>query len=135
MITTFGPGAIVDLRAQVTGGGPVSVVVSGIDEWDISADSQGKGIENEQVISEPRLEEILSRSGTPVNGFRLPPVVIKKNNVYVTGDRLVGVRFPSWLQCPRCHLLQHHDSWARPADLPLPNPFPKPYQNISLNQT
>lgn len=112
VITTFGPGAIIDMRAQAKGGGPVSVVVSGIDEWDRSASAGGnsKGIEHPQSINEPRLQKLLG-----VKGFRLPPVVAKdEDGRYETGDRLVGVRFPSWLQCPSCHAIKWASKWARP---------------------
>lgn len=110
VITTFGPGAIVDMRAQAKGGGPVSIVVAGIDEWDRSAQTGGKGIENAQVINEPRLQKLLN-----VKGFRLPPVVAKdEDGRYETSDRLVGVRFPTWLQCPSCHAIKRVKNWDRP---------------------
>jgi len=109
VITTFGPGAIVDMRAQTKGGGSVSIVVAGIDEWDRSAKANGTGIENAQVISEPRLQKLLN-----VKGFRLPPVVEKdKEGRFETPDRLVGVRFPTWLQCPACHAIKWVRKWER----------------------
>lgn len=108
VISTYGPGAIVDFRAGGHGGAPLSVVAAGLDEWDNL--SLAPGLNNDQRIEEPRLQEQLN-----VGGFRLPPVGEEK-----AGDqpgsrtqprRLAGVRFPSWLQCPRCELLQPAASW------------------------
>jgi hypothetical protein len=112
VITTFGPGAIIDMRSQVKGGGPVSVVAAGIDEWDRSASNNGnsRGIEHAQTINEPRLQKLLN-----VKGFRLPPVVARdENGRFESADRLVGVRFPTWLQCPGCHAIRWASKWARP---------------------
>lgn len=54
VITTFGPGAIIDMRAQAKGGGPVSVVVAGIDEWDRADGHRGDPV-NGVVLQRPTL--------------------------------------------------------------------------------
>lgn len=109
VISTYGPGAIVDFRAGKKGGAPVSIVAAGLDEWDNS--SWTPGLMNDQCISEPRLQKKLR-----VEGFRLPPV---GNEYRGTGKnrekrnrQLSGVRFPDWLQCPACGLLQRSRQWA-----------------------
>lgn len=104
-VTMYGPGAIVDFRAGGNGRGTVSVVVAGLDEWDLRAPPPGAA--NPQTTIEPRLQEILH-----VDFFRLPPVMDDPT----PGQRpppeivLVGARFPKWLQCPRCHRLSQ--AWA-----------------------
>lgn len=103
IITTFGPGAVADFRA---GGGAVSGVIAGLDEWDRSF--APAGLQNHQKISEPRLQKKLG-----VRGFRLPPIPRE-----TFGDeepdrrRLVAVRFPDWLQCPACDRIATSDRWA-----------------------
>lgn len=105
VITTFGPGSIVDFRAGRQGGAPVSVVICGLDGWDKYA--QPAGLQHQQTTSEPRLERLLH-----VDGFRLPPAVPKnESNQYVTGERLPAVRFPRWLHCPECHCLKRDRFW------------------------
>ena len=101
IISTFGPGAIVDFRSPE--GAPVSVVSAGIDEW---PDAPG------QTIHEPRLERKLG-----VSCFHLPPI-----GEYRTGEKRHGkpvvkeytvpsVRFPDWHFCPRCYRLQRSRKW------------------------
>jgi hypothetical protein len=110
VITTFGPGAIIDFRAPGKDGGPVSVVAGGLDQWDSEAADEGIGAPNEQTILEPRLQRLLN-----VKGFRLPPIILKnENGYYVSQDRLVGVRFPTWLFCAECHRLRRVEKWGRP---------------------
>ena len=104
VITTFGPGAVVDFRAD---GASVSAVVAGLEEWDNSF--HPKGLANPQVIREPRLEKKLR-----VKGFRLPPVVDedwRDEQGKPDSRSLVAVRFPQWLQCPQCHRLAPADKW------------------------
>lgn len=98
-VMTFGPGAVVDFRAD---GAPVSAVPAGLEEWD--ANSSAKGLANPQQITEPRLQRKLS-----VGGFRLPPVVDRNIN----RAPLVAVRLPEWLQCPQCDRLSPADGWTR----------------------
>lgn len=106
VITTHGPGSIIDFRAGGFGGAGVSVVAGGLEEWDKWAPPPGLG--NAQAVYEPRLQKKLG-----VEGFRLPPVAPQvAPGVYSTrAGRLVGVRFPRWLQCPKCHLLRQSRSW------------------------
>jgi hypothetical protein len=114
VVTTFGPGAIVDFRAGGRGGAPVSVVAAGQEAWDESAGQDGQaGLNHPQVIKEPRLQDILK-----VDGFRLPPAVpTDEDGRYILPQRLIGVRFPQWLQCPGCHAIQPADGWnADPGD-------------------
>ena len=107
VITTHGPGALIDFRAGRHGGASVSVVGAGLEEWDHWAPPQGVG--NPQSIFEPRLQKELG-----VEGFRLPPVApqIAPGQHSSSAGKLVGVRYPRWLQCPRCHLIGETRRWA-----------------------
>lgn len=113
IVTIWGPGAIVDFRAGKRGGAAVSAVVTGLDEWDRSAPPAG--MLHQQVIHEPRLEAKLK-----VAGFRLPPVDpdAQRENGRAT-NILNAVRFPRWLQCPECKLLQEPDAWTEAAGDPV----------------
>lgn len=104
VITTFGPGAIIDFRV---GDAAVSAVAAGIDQWDERSKTQG--LAHPQSIYEPRLQEKLG-----IQGFRLPPVTpeIAPGVPSPNADTLVGVRFPSWLQCPRCKIIQPSNRWG-----------------------
>ena len=107
-IMTFGPGAVVDFRAD---GGAVSGVAAGLDEWDRSFPPAG--LLNPQKIHEPRLQRKLS-----VRGFRLPPVVDEQwRDDAGNPDRryLVAARFPEWLQCPTCDRIGPARRWAEDA--------------------
>lgn len=107
IVTSHGPGAVIDFRAGGHGGAGVSVVGAGLEEWDRWAPPSGLG--NPQTIYEPRLQNQLG-----VKGFRLPPVAPQiRPGVYEHGaGRLVGVRYPRWLQCPRCHCLAEVRQWS-----------------------
>lgn len=108
VVTTYGPGAIIDFRAPKTGA-PLSGVLSGLEEWDDA--SKGRpGLMHPQVIHEPRLEKRLG-----VKGFRLPPVKLALAGKVdeSTRDVLPVVRFPDWLQCPRCNRLKRADDWNK----------------------
>jgi hypothetical protein len=105
-LNVYGPGAIIDFRAGKQSA-PVSAVAAGLDAWNEFAPPAD--LFHKQTTFEPRLQEKLG-----VSGFRLPPVAIEiapgvpdKRAGY-----LVGVRFPEWLQCPKCKLLQRHGKWA-----------------------
>ncbi len=106
VVMTFGPGSVVDFRADDA---PVSAVAAGLEEWDRSFPPAG--LANPQRISEPRLQRRLS-----VDGFRLPPV-IDENSRDRDGnpDRrtLVAARFPGWLQCPQCDRLARAGRWSQ----------------------
>lgn len=108
ILSMYGPGAIIDFRSVE--GAPVSAVAAGLEEWDNW--SIKPGMNNEQVIYEPRLQRRLN-----VDGFRLPPVGQEYAGRGSDGksqfrDRLVPtVRFPNWHFCPKCNLLQHTRYW------------------------
>ncbi len=106
VITTHGPGAIIDFRAGSYGGAGVSIVAAGLEEWDRWAPPPGLG--HPQTVYEPRLQRQLR-----VSGFRLPPVAPQvAPGVYSTrAGKLVGARFPRWLQCPQCHLVRPARRW------------------------
>ncbi|MDE0031266.1 MAG: DUF1998 domain-containing protein [Deltaproteobacteria bacterium] len=104
-VMTFGPGSVVDFRAD---GAPVSAVSAGLEEWDKSFPPPG--LVNSQRIAEPRLQRKLS-----VAGFRLPPVVDENyRDKDGNPDRrtLVAARFPEWLQCPQCDRLAPSARWS-----------------------
>lgn len=84
-VTTFGPGAIIDLREE-------SVMLTGTDFW-----PRKKLIE----IHEPNLENALG-----VRGFRMPSVT-EGFRPKGKGD-LPVVIFPRWLVCSGCNRLQDY---------------------------
>lgn len=94
LVSTAGPGAIVDLAVRPTGE-PVSGVVAGIEEWD-----------DVERIQERRLEQ---RHGLEWLG--MPPVRQRQDRQ--DAHTVPLVRFPGWLQCPGCKTLRPADSWAR----------------------
>ena len=100
VVATFGPGAIIDFRAdQAT----ISAVAAGLEEWDKSFPPAG--LRNPQCIFEPRLQKKLG-----VQGFRLPPAADALND-QSTNNALVATRFPGWLQCPRCNRIAPQKKW------------------------
>lgn len=104
VIHNFGPGAIVDFGAGANTGAAISVVVSGLEEWDRNA--RPAGLLHSQVITEPRLQRQLK-----VRGFRLPPVNPESQDEKFK-NWLIGVRFPRWLQCPVCNRLKLAQDWT-----------------------
>lgn len=109
VISTYGPGAIIDFRSSA--GAPISSVSTGLDDWDYTAIR--KGLLNEQVINELRLEKKLG-----VGGFRLPPVGDEltgkrdaKGRPLKKPRQLPATRFPNWHFCPSCDLLRHTRYW------------------------
>ena len=102
VVMTFAPGAVVDFRAENTA---ISAVVAGLEEWDRSF--LPPGLANPQVVFEPRLQRKLR-----VGGFRLPPVVWEGDADTNSRSALVAVRFPAWMQCPRCDTLARARDWA-----------------------
>ena len=113
VITSHGPGSIIDFRAGGRGGAGISVVAAGLEEWDRQAQPPGLG--HPQTVYEPRLQKQLA-----VDGFRLPPVAPQvAPGVYSKkAGKLVGVRFPRWQQCPQCHLLRLSRRWTEDAGDP-----------------
>ena len=108
VVTTYGPGAIVDFRSPVSGA-PLSGVIAGLEEWDQAAPPGHVGLLHDQVVHEPRLEKRLH-----VDGFRLPPVRLQDRLMAQdTYDVLPVTRFPDWLQCPRCDRLKPSAFWMR----------------------
>ena len=102
----YGPGAIIDFRAGARGGGPISVIATSLEHWDVTARPPFPG--NDQVVSEPRLEKQLG-----VKGFRLPPVDDRKKDNDPKKSWLVGARFPLWLQCPTCNIIKPASKWDK----------------------
>ena len=99
IITTFGPGSIIDLPDD-------SVMVAGIEHW------FSEGYKPHRKISEPRLQAALK-----VDEFRTPPVgSFKENDVPF-------VRFPRWRVCPRCSRLS--DQFRCPKGNPDLPPVPR----------
>jgi len=96
----FGPGAVIDFRAD---GAAISGVAAGLEEWDSSFPPGG--LRHPQAVNEERLEKKLN-----VAGFRLAPVR-DPNNPQDVERALVAVRFPAWLQCPKCDRIGREDLW------------------------
>lgn len=117
LVSTFGPGSVVDFRGS---GGAVSGVLTGLETWDEAFPPVG--LANSQTVMERRLQKKLG-----VSGFRLPPVPKNEEEQ----KRLVAVRFPNWLQCPKCDKIGQADNWAH-----LPgNPAPFCGECTRINQT
>ncbi len=102
VVSTFGPGAVVDFRTKDA---LVSGVTCGLEEWDKSFWPPGLG--NPQRVYEERLQKKLN-----VDGFRLPPLTNDSKNES-DPRRLVAVRFPEWLQCPNCDLIKPASRWDK----------------------
>lgn len=96
----YGPGALIDFRA---GDAPISAVAGGLEEWD--RNFPPGGMLHPQAIREERLQKKLN-----VRGFRLPPVRDPTNGRDAARS-LVAVRFPHWLQCPRCERIGPEHLW------------------------
>jgi hypothetical protein len=77
-VSTFGPGAVVDLRH-------ISVMMGGQDFWP----------ENAVEIHEPNLERLLH-----VEAFRMPSVTGDQD--------LPAIVYPEWLVCPKCNRLARY---------------------------
>lgn len=79
IITTFGPGSIVDLRT-------LSVIIAGLDYWNPL---------DEELIDEPRLLRALGK-----HAFYRPASRVDHRGQPVGG--VPTIIFPAWLVCPRC---------------------------------
>lgn len=108
LVSTFGPGALVDFR---DGDAAVSGVVAGLEEWDRNFGPAG--IAHPQSTYEPRLMQKLQRRGFAISGFRLPPVMADQD-LRKYRERLVAAEFPHWHQCPRCNRIGPSGLWAQP---------------------
>ena len=103
IVSTFGPGALVDYRAGGASGGTVSALTLGLDSWDVAQC---------RPLHEPALERLLG-----LRLLREPPVSIGSGHGGThqgarEGGRgpatpaLRATRFPRWLECPRCRALR-----------------------------
>ena len=106
MITTFGPGAMVDLVDQ-------AVVVGGLDFW--SYDARGM-----KQVADPRLRDALAerfqavgRELSDEHSFREPPAGDDRDPSRASGVQVL--EFPQWFVCqnPRCHALARSDGLER----------------------
>jgi hypothetical protein len=103
IISTFGPGAIVDFR--LPNGALLSGVMQGLEAWEVYESRNGGGARD--IIREPRLEALLK-----VRNFRAPPVGVYKPKGGEKRDRVLPIeRFPDWLSCPDCHVIQRAEKW------------------------
>ncbi len=96
MITTFGPGSLVDLVGD-------AVLIPGLEQWWYT----GSGA---YEIAEQRLADNLRRRGLKLsrtNPFRAPPV--NAGDELHLGCGVRAVEFPSWFLCPQrdCERLVH----------------------------
>ena len=104
VVYNAGPGAVVDFR---DGEGAVSGVAAGLEEWDNSFPP--RGLNHPQCVHETRLQKKLD-----VKGFRTPPVEVNPGWKNWRGTKnLVAVRFPDWLQCPKCNFIKRTRDWGR----------------------
>ncbi len=95
VVTTFGPGAMVDLVDQ-------AVLVGGLDFWSFDA---RKGFE---IIEEPRLRDAIAKHYPELsreNAFRDPPVGDDREPSRASGIQVL--EFPQWFVCqnPKCRAL------------------------------
>lgn len=105
MTTTYGPGAILNIRAP--DGAPISAIAGGLDVWDQEA--KPPGLRNRQRCHLSRLERKLG-----VDGFRLPPVnPVRRFDSDRPGVALTAKRFPDWLTCPKCFRLKPSRKWRK----------------------
>ncbi|MBK8979629.1 MAG: DUF1998 domain-containing protein [Planctomycetes bacterium] len=106
VVTTYGPGAIVDFRAGSQGDAAISAVAAGLEAWQKVPDQYADATR----IHEPRLQKLLN-----VKHFRLAPVAPRdkwKHSNKPASVFLEGRRFPLWQQCPRCHRLATASEWS-----------------------
>lgn len=94
MITTYGPGALVDLVGD-------AVLIPGLEHWHYKGAS-GYGIEHHRLAQNLRQRGLKLSAGMP---FRSPPV--NSEGEPHRGCGIGAVEFPSWFVCPRCGALLH----------------------------
>lgn len=118
VVTTYGPGSIIDFRAGRGGDAAISVVASGLESWERVPED----IKRATTIYEPRLQKVLD-----VRHFRLAPVAPQKPMWAKGNERprvyLEGRRFPQWQQCPKCNTIGNYKRWSEnPGDPSLKCP-------------
>lgn len=108
VVTTFGPGAMVDLLDN-------AVLISGLDLWSMGAATKGGG----EVIYEPRLRarvvHALSGGEGEAGGvelsfdrpFRAPPA--GDDSAPTRGVGIKAFEFPRWFVCQNCRALVRRD--------------------------
>lgn len=93
LISTAGPGAIIDLVVRPSGE-PVSGVVAGLEQW----------------TDYERIEERRLQTRYNVKCLGMPP--LRQRDDMNNDHTLPMVRFPGWLQCPSCKVLRPAEHWA-----------------------
>ena len=94
LITTFGPGAIVDLPE-------FSVIIAGLDDWNK---------ELCEPIYEPRLTAKLK-----LREIVQPPIAKESGRSYTQTGTLPAYRFPKYMVCPNCRKLRHEKDFNNDA--------------------
>lgn len=108
VVMNYGPGAIIDFRLPGSGAA-TSVVSAGLEEWESQFRGGQASAQDMRRLKEHRLAEKLK-----VSHFRMPPIHLddKRNDEEeLRSIPLTGVRFPQWLQCPRCSIIRPARSW------------------------
>ncbi|MCU8005727.1 DUF1998 domain-containing protein [Shewanella sp. SM96] len=90
-VTTYGPGALYELRTFKGGAIANSVIIAGIHRWPVSE-------MNENRISEPTLAASLG-----VDRFLMPPSAEDGDD----SPPIPAYRFPEWLECSECNRVGH----------------------------
>ncbi len=103
-----GPGALIDFRAGDKGGGPVSVLTTGLEHWEKTAQVFTPIHVDTNVVFEPRLQAKLKK-----RYFRQSPVILEdKREDEAYQPHIQGVRFPSWMVCPGCDRLAQANEFS-----------------------
>ena len=109
VVTTYGPGSVVDFRAGEHGDAAISAIACGLDSWD--SDNIPSDLQEATKVHEPRLARALR-----VSHFRLAPVAPQLKPWESKKEprcALMARRFPNWLQCPKCNRIAEISYWAR----------------------
>jgi hypothetical protein len=124
VLRTHAPGAVVDMRAECFSHGPVSGVCAGLETWVVP----GHQVPMDQRIVERRLCRKLGK-----RYFLLPPLPGEAAGPGANRiDALRIVRFPRWLQCPRCNHVRQEPAWGH--DPGSADRFCAPCSNAELGQ-
>lgn len=100
LLWTFGPGSVVDLPH-------LSVVVMGLDHWDVAHTAlvkESRLLQSVKGVLGPQVQELRAAPLPPNAGGRIAPM---------SPEALIGVpvrTFPRWLRCSLCNLLAPADS-------------------------